>query len=294
MGYKVAPHFPTILLDSAHCVQRCAFMNTSLHTMGPAAHVKMLLAAVLWFAVAACSSADRPPQIAAAADLRLALVQVANSFEAETGLQVELNFGSSGNFSRQLMQAAPFEMFLSADEAYVTNLAEAGKTDGSGHLYAIGRLAMVAPIGSPINPDAQMSGLRKALAAGSITRFAIANPEHAPYGQKAQEALEHQGLWNALQGRLVMGENVAQAMQFAIEGGAQGGIVAYALVLDPAVAARANYVLLPAEWHQPLRQRMVLMQGASDTARKFYAYLQQPKARAILAQYGFTLPQEGG
>lgn len=244
-------------------------------------------------ALAACGKPDHAPQIAAAADLRLALSEVAAAFEADTGQRVQLNFGSSGNFYRQLMQDAPFEMFLSADEAYVDALARAGRTLDEGRLYAIGRIALVAARSSPLTLDPELAGLREAVGSGIVTRFAIANPEHAPYGQRAREALEHAGLWGDLRDRLVLGENVAQALQFATEGGAQGGIVAYALVLDPAFEGKADHVLIPAEWHQPLRQRMVLMKDAGETARHFYAYLSSPEARQIMARYGFGLPETG-
>lgn len=248
----------------------------------------MLASLVLW----ACAGAAPSPRIAAAADLRLALTDVAAAFERDTGQQVELVFGSSGNFYQQLRQGAPFELFLSADETYVLDLARAGMTVDSGRLYAVGRLALVAPKGSPLKVDEGLEGLRKALAQGRIRRFAIANPDHAPYGQRAREALDQAGLWAPLQGRLIMGENVAQAVQFAIEGGAEGGIVAWSLMLDPALEGRADYALIPAHAHQPLRQRMVLMRTAGDTARAFYDYLAQPSARAILKRHGFALPQE--
>lgn len=237
--------------------------------------------------------ANDTPNIAAAADLRLALGEVAVAFKRATGADVGLTFGSSGNFYRQLQQGAPFQLFLSADEEYVLNLARDGKTRGAGTLYAIGRLAVVAPRGSPLRIDSNLRGLAEALRRGQITRFAIANPEHAPYGKRAEEALRHAGLWQPLAGKLVLGENVSQALQFATAGGAQGGIVAYSLVLDPGFASRANHALIPAEWHQPLRQRMALMNNAGPVARRFYAFMQQPAARRILNRYGFALPGEG-
>ena len=250
--------------------------------------LRTLFVLILGFATPV--QAQARPVIAAASDLRIALSEVATAFKRDTGQSIELTFGSSGNFYRQLQQGAPFQMFLSADEEYALDLAKAGKTVDQGVLYAIGRLAIVAPKGSPLRVDGQLKGLRVALARGAITRFAIANPEHAPYGERAKEALIRARLWTALESKLVMGENVSQALQFATAGGAQGGIVAYSLVLDPAVAARADYALIPAAWHQPLRQRMVLMKGADATTRGFFAYIQQPSARAILARYGFTLP----
>ncbi|MET1754571.1 molybdate ABC transporter substrate-binding protein [Novosphingobium sp. RD2P27] len=247
--------------------------------------------ALLALAVSPMAWAQPVPNIAAASDLRLALAAVAAEFRRDTGQQVKLTFGSSGNFYRQLRQGAPFQLFLSADEDYILKLAKAGKTMGTGQLYAVGRLALVAPKGSPLLVDSKLAGLRAALRQGKIARFAIANPEHAPYGERAAQALKHTKLWPPLSRKLVLGENVAQALQFAISGGAQGGIVAYSLVLDPAFKARADFALLPASWHQPLRQRVVLMKGAGSVAQRFYLYLQQAPARAILARHGFALPK---
>ena len=241
-------------------------------------------------ALTACDRPAPPPRIAAAADLRLALTEIAAAFERDTGRKVDLVFGSSGNFYRQLQQGAPYAMFLSADEEYVLDLAKAGRTTDQGRLYAVGRLALVAPKASPLKVDEGLEGLRKALARGDIRRFAIANPDHAPYGRRAREALEQAGLWQPLEPHLVLGENVSQALQFAIDGGAQGGIIAWSLVQDPALGARADFALIPAELHAPLRQRMVLMRSADETARRFYAYIDQPPARAILDRHGFALP----
>ncbi len=256
-----------------------------------------LLASLLGFlglfaALATPSIAQTVPNIAAASDLRLALTDVAAAFKRDTGQSVSLTFGSSGNFYRQLQQGAPFEMFLSADEDYVLQLAKAGKTAGRGAPYAVGRLALVAAKGSALQMDSNLDGLRKALQTKRISRFAIANPAHAPYGKRAEEALRHARLWQPLTGKLVLGENVSQALQFATEGGAQGGIVAYSLVLDPAFATRARYALIPAAWHRPLRQRMALMKSAGPVAQRFYRYVQQPAARRIFVRYGFALPGE--
>ena len=236
--------------------------------------------------------AQETPNIAAATDLRVALTDVAAAFERDTKQKVTLTFGSSGNFFQQLKRGAPFQLFLSADEGYVTELAKTGKTEGDGVLYAIGRLALVAPNSSSLKLDAKLNGLRAAIGKGEVSRFAIANPDHAPYGEKAREALEHAGLWQPLKGKLIMGDNVSQAAQFATAGGAQGGMVSYSLVLDPEFSKRARYVLLPASFHRPLRQRMVLMKGANAIAQRFFTYIQQPAARRILVRYGFGLPGE--
>ena len=149
---------------------------------------------------------------------------------------------------------------------------------------------LFAPPGSPLVVDEQMTGLRALLARDSRIRFAIANPEHAPYGRAAEAALRARGLWDVLQPSLVLGENISQTAQFATAGGAAGGIIAYSLVLAPALKGRGAYTLIPESLHPPLRQRMVLLKRASPAAQRFYEYLQRPAARALLAQYGFALP----
>jgi molybdate transport system substrate-binding protein len=232
------------------------------------------------------------PVIAVAANVQFAIEEIAEAFQAETGQTVRLSMGSSGNFARQIRQGAPFEMFVAADESYVLDLARDGFTRDEGTLYAVGRIVVITPHGSPLEPDGSLDDLAAALADGRVTRFAIANPEHAPYGQRAEEALRHKGLWEAVQPHLVLGENISQAAQFATSADAQGGIIAYALALSPPVAARGAYELIPEEWHAPLLQRMVLLENAGPVAEQFYGYLQQPAARAVFRRYGFLLPGE--
>ena len=151
---------------------------------------------------------------------------------------------------------------------------------------------MMVPNGSPVKADSELKDLAAGLADGRVKKFAIANPEHAPYGRAAQQALTKAGLWDKIQDKLVLGENVSQAAQFATSGSAQGGIIALSLARSPGVSKLGQYALLPAESHQPLRQRMVLLKKARDTAKAFYQFVQQPEARAIFRQYGFLLPGE--
>ena len=236
------------------------------------------------------ASGGAGPRVAAAADLSVALEDVAGQFTRDTGESVTLVFGASGTLTRQIRDGAPFELFLSADEALVADLANRGLTRDEGVLYAVGRLALFAPNGSPLRPDEGLDGLARLLANGGVTRFAIANPAHAPYGRAAEAALRARRLWDAIQPRLVLGENVAQAAQFAATGDAVGGLIAHAIALAPGVRARGTSALIPADLHPPLRQRMVLMKKAGPTAGRFYAYLQSPAARRIFERYGFTLP----
>jgi molybdate transport system substrate-binding protein len=235
-------------------------------------------------------AAQDSPVVAAAADLQFAIEEIAGAFREETGMEVRLSLGSTGNFSRQIREGAPFEIFLAADEQFVLDLHRDGFTRDEGDLYAVGRIVMMVPHGSSLAADGELETLRAALEAGAITRFAIANPEHAPYGKRAEEALRHAGLWDALQPHLVHGENVSQAAAFALSGNAQGGIIAYSLALAPDVAARGTYELVPEEWHAPLLQRMALLRNAGPIAEAFYAYMNAPAAREIMERYGFVLP----
>jgi molybdate transport system substrate-binding protein len=249
----------------------------------------ILIALCAWLvAPTGPASADDAPIIAAAADLRFALDEIAAAFARERGANVRIVYGSSGDFRRQIAEGAPFEIFLSADESYVLALAKEGKLVDDGVIYAIGRLALVVPDGSPLALDPTLADLASAVRGAKVKKFAIANPEHAPYGRAAREALVAAGVWSEIQPKLVLGENVAQAAQFAVSGSAQGGIVALALALAPGVLGNAKHVAIPPSMHATLRQRMALTRRAGASARAFYAYLQQPAAQSVLRRYGFT------
>lgn len=229
--------------------------------------------------------------VAAASDLKFALEEVAAQFTQATGQPLRLIFGSSGNFYSQILQGAPFHLFMSADEAFVFQLADAGKTLDRGRLYAYGRIGIMVPKGSPLKADGSLRDLAAALRDGRLKKFAIASPEHAPYGMRAREALQHQGLWAAIEPKLVLGENISQTAQFATSGSTEGGIVAYSLALAPQVARLGDFALIPQAWHQPLAQRMVLTRDAPPAARAFYAYLSTPEAQTVMVKYGFVMPQ---
>lgn len=233
------------------------------------------------------------PVIAAASDLQFALDQIAVDFTAKTGLHVALSYGSTGNIARQIRQGAPFEMFMAADESFALDLASDGFSQDEGVLYGIGRIGILVPNGSALLADGALDDLAAALDDGRLKHFAIANPEHAPYGMRAREALQHKRLWETIQPKLVLGENVAQAAQFATSGNAEGGIIAYALALSPQVAALGTFALINADWHAALRQRMVLTKGAGPVTHAFYDYLQGPEARMVFDSAGFTLPVAG-
>jgi molybdate transport system substrate-binding protein len=231
------------------------------------------------------------PVVAAAANLQFAIEEIAEQFTEDTGSQVRLSIGSTGNIARQIRQGAPFELFLSADDTTIAGLDDEGLTRDEGMIYAVGRIVIMAPTGSPLRVDGNLDGLASALEAGEISRFAIANPEHAPFGVAARKALQHKGLWEALQTHLVLGENISQAAQFALSGNAEGGIIAYSLALAAEVGGNGTFELIPEDWHEPLRQRMALLKDAGPVAEAFYDYLQGPPAREIMERYGFLLPK---
>lgn len=238
-------------------------------------------------------SGAEPPVVAAAADLQFAVTEIAAAFTAETGKEIKLSFGSTGNFATQIRQGAPFEMFMAADQKFIAELHAEGLTRDEGTLYAEGRIVLMAPHGSPLKPDEALDNLAALIEEGKLTKFAIANPEHAPYGLRAMEALQHRGLWEKIQPFLILGENVSQTAQFALSGNAEGGIIALSLALAPEVATRGAHALISHDWHEPLLQRMVLLKDAGPVAEEFYAYIQSPKAREIMVKYGFVLPEEG-
>jgi molybdate transport system substrate-binding protein len=251
-------------------------------------------ALVAGLAAAAPVRAAEPPLVAAAADLQFALAEIAGAYAEAGGGAVRLAWGSSGNFARQIRQGAPFEIFLSADEDYALALARDGFARGPGALYARGRIALLVPLGSPLKADGTLADLAAALRDGRVGKLAIANPEHAPYGRAAEQALKRAGLWEQIRPHLVLGENAAQAAQFAASGNAEAGIVAYSLALAPRLKERTGHAPIPEDRHAPLLQRMVLLKTAGPAAERFFAHLQSPPARAILRRHGFALPGEGG
>ena len=182
-------------------------------------------------------------------------------------------------------------MFMSADESFVFKLADANKTIDRGRAYALGRIGIFVPHGSPLKADGGLQDVAAALKDGRLQKFAIANPEHAPYGTRAREALQSAGVWSAIESKLVLGENISQTAQFAASGSTQGGIIALSLAKAPSIAKLGDFALIPEAMHQPLKQRMVLMKDAPPALRAFYDYLATPAAQAIMVRYGFAMPK---
>jgi molybdate transport system substrate-binding protein len=228
--------------------------------------------------------------IAAAADLSSVFPQVAERFEKETGNRVRLNFGSSGQFLLQIENGAPFDVFFSADLQYPQRLDAEGLTQpGSIYKYAVGELVLYVPNGSPVDPS---QGLR-ALLSPTVKKIAIANPQHAPYGRAAVEALKKVGLYDALQSKLVLGENISQAAQFVQSGSADAGIVALSLALSPGMKSAGRFAKLPVSSYTPLEQAAVILKSSKNKAAAalFLDYIRKPEIVSLMSQYGFTMPR---
>lgn len=249
-----------------------------------------LLAALAAAVVPVAGAQTTSLTIAAAADLRFALDEALQAFRAaNSGARIEVIYGSSGKLATQMRHGAPFDVFLSADRAFAEQLLKDGLAAGAPRLYAVGHLVAWSA-------DAELGRLplRALVHDARVKRFAIANPEHAPYGMRAVEALRSQGLFDAAQAKLVLGDNVAQAAQFIESGAAQAGLIALSLVLSPVLQGKGAYTRLPEAWHSPLEQALVVTRRAQDNplAHAVVAHLESPAARATLRRYGFALPGE--
>jgi len=227
--------------------------------------------------------------IAAAADLKFAMAEVVENFRVQhPANKIEVIYGSSGKFLTQIVNGAPFDLYFSADITYPQQLASQGLTAGAVQPYAVGRIVLWR-----LKPELAKVTLQK-LPQAAISKFAIANPLHAPYGKRAQEALQYAGVWEAMQPKLVLGENIAHTAQFVDSGAAEAGIVALSLVKSPALQGKGAWTLIPAEWHAPLEQGFVITQRAANNplAKQFADYITREPARVVMRRYGFALPGE--
>lgn len=240
--------------------------------------------------IARANSADREINVAAAADLSAVLKEVAAIYEKRTGVVVKLSFGSSGAFTQQIQNGAPFDVFFSADMDYPRQLIAGGQADGSTlYRYAVGRLALWVPKDSPL--DVEHKGI-DVLLDPSVKKIAMANPQHAPYGRAAAAALQHYGLYEKLSDRLVLGENVSQAAQFVESGNAQVGFVALAHAATPAMQGKGKYWVVPTEAHPQLDQGVVLISSSAHQkdAAAFLGFVKTEEVAALLLRYGFSSP----
>jgi len=250
-------------------------------------------------AAAGGSSSSRPSDaapsshvaIAAAADLRFAMDDLIAAFVAANGgVTVDATYGSSGTFFTQISEGAPFDVYFSADAEYPRNLEEAGLAEiGSTRLYGVGQIVVWVPNDSTIDVEAR--GL-EVLTDPSVRTIAIANPEHAPYGRAAVAAMKTGGLYDAVNAKFVLGENIAQAAQFVESGNADIGVIALSLAVAPNLKDRGRYAVVPIDSYPRLEQGAVVLTSAVDpeAARAFLDFVLGPEGLTVLDRYGFLLP----
>jgi molybdate transport system substrate-binding protein len=239
----------------------------------------------------ACHKHDAPSaeplRVAAAADLSFAFKDLGAAFEKETGEPVVFSFGATGLLERQIAEGAPFDVFAAANVSFVDDAVSAGAClADSKATYATGHLVMVTTKDSPLQPQTLAD-----LTDPRVKKIAIANPDHAPYGKAAKQALERAGVWSQVQSRIVYGENVQQALQFAQSGNADVAIVAASLTRG----SQDRSAPIPTDLHDPIVQAAaVCMHGkaGANWGRRFLAFLQSPAGRAIMREHGFLLPGE--
>lgn len=227
--------------------------------------------------------------IAAAADLKFAMDEIVSGFKkSHSGSELEVIYGSSGKFHTQIQQGAPYDLFFSADIAFPRELVSKGMAASAVTPYAVGRVVLWSN-----SMDAAKLTLNS-LTDQKIARIAIANPKHAPYGKRAEEALKSSGLWERLQPKFVFGENIAHTAQFVQTGNAQIGIIALSLALSPELAKKGGYYLIPDKLHNPLEQGYIITKRGADKplAKQFADYMGSKAARSIMTRYGFVLPSE--
>jgi len=228
--------------------------------------------------------------VAAASDLNATMDELAVAFAREVpGAEVKVSLGASGNLFAQIKNGAPFDVFMSADLAYPFQLAKEGAANGATlTTYAIGRLALWS-----LDQRFDLTHGLRVLTDPRLQRVAIANPDIAPYGRAARSALQAHGVWDAVKGKLVIGENIAQTAQFIQTGNAQVGVVSYSTVMSPRVKGIGSHYLIPEAGIAPIEQGAVVTRhgGANPLAARFVRFLRSSAARAIFLRHGFTLPR---
>lgn len=244
---------------------------------------------------AAAQAAQKPcgtMTVAAAADLIYAMNEIAANFQKAAGCEVRVSTGSSGNFLTQIENGAPFDLFFSADMEYPKKLeAEGLAAPGSTYPYAVGRIVLWVRNDSRLDIGKGLEVLRDA----SIRKIAIANPQHAPYGLAAEEALRKAGVYDAIKDRLVLGENIAQAVQFVQSGNADAGILALSVAISRGFRNQGRYWIIPENLHAPIRQGAVVLRSSKNPegAQALLAYMKTPAATTLLEQFGFAPPDAG-
>ncbi|MEJ7740743.1 MAG: molybdate ABC transporter substrate-binding protein [Chitinophagaceae bacterium] len=225
--------------------------------------------------------------IAAASDLKVAMDSIIALFHtSHPSMPVSVIYGSSGKLFQQIIKQAPFDLYFSADIDYAKKLAQLGLTDSEPRIYAVGRIVIWS---NKISTQKGISSLLDEM----VNKIAIANPAHAPYGKRAEEALLFYGIHDQVRSKLVLGENISQTAQYVSSGAAEIGIIALSLALSPALRQQGNYFLIPDTAHRKLEQAYVILKRAAEnrSADLFSDFITSKQAKDILKKNGFTFPE---
>ncbi len=226
--------------------------------------------------------------IAVAANMKDAFAEIAAEFKSTGKPEMRVVYGSSGNFAAQIMNGAPFSLFIAADEQFPLELFKNGKTVDDGSIYAIGKLVIITKTSSGIYLSDSKSDIAKAIS--KANKVAIAKPEIAPYGRAAVQYLKAEGLWDLAKDKLVYADNIGSATTYVASGAADLGFTAFSLAKSPELVRQTSYVAVDTKMYEPIKQRMVLIKGAPQEAQDLYRFMQGPKAKAILQKYGYSTP----
>jgi molybdate transport system substrate-binding protein len=236
-----------------------------------------------------CAAANaQVSTIAVAANMKDAFLAIQNEFKVDNKADFRVVYGSSGNITAQILNGAPFSLFISADESYPLELVKRKMTVDEGKVYAIGKIALLSKKSSGITLGSSKADLMKALK--QANKIAIAKPELAPYGKAAVDYLKAEGLWDLAKDKLVYGDNISIATMYVASGAADIGFTALSLALSPGIAKETQHLVLNPALYEPIQQRMVLMKNAPHDAVALYQFMQSTKAQTILRRFGYQLP----
>ena len=240
-----------------------------------------------------CSQSAYPEtvNIAVASNLAHTVSEISETFFREEGKKVNLTFGSSGNFARQIVQGAPYGVFISAGKKYVDFIHANGREISDFKTLVHGRLSLYIPETSKLKQPTTLADVLKTLQYGDFRRMAIANPEHAPYGQAAREALTSAGVWVVNHKKLLLGENAAQTMQFCLSGSIDLCIIPNSFLALKLLSGKGSSFPIPQSWHQPITQYAVLLTDHDEQGVRYFNYLSSEPSAAIFEKYGYTLAE---
>ena len=248
--------------------------------------IRLIIATLLM--MCASSLWAQPVTIAVAANMKDAFAEINTAFRANGKPELRVVFGSSGNFTAQIMNGAPYSLFIAADEHFPLELYKSGKAVDEGAIYAIGKLAIIAKKSMNLSSAAGRADIAAAIT--KANKVAIAKPELAPYGKAAVQYLKSEGLWDLAKDKLIYGDNIGVVTMYVASGAADIGFTALSLAMSPELTKTTSYSTLNHSFYEPIKQRMILMKNAPVKAVDLYRFMQSAQAKSILHKYGYTTP----